>query len=113
MSTTIERHQRSGGATPRPSLDRAWPARAPAPDTGTRRTAAMLWSTLLLSTSVLAASLYGLLAETPYRSLPEATVLGARAQDACSIVVAVLLVVLAVRPTLGTTAALLLLGLLG
>ena len=34
------------------------------------------------------ASVYGLVAESPYRSLPEATVVGARAQDACSIVVA-------------------------
>lgn len=102
-----------GAAVRRPSLHRTRPARMPRQDTGTRRTAAMLWSTLVLATGVLASSLYGLLAETPYRSLPEATVLGARAQDACSIVVAVLLVVLAVRPTLGTTAGLLRLGLLG
>jgi hypothetical protein len=77
------------------------------------RTPAMLWSTLVVSTGVLASSLYGLLAEAPYRSLPEATVLGARAQDACSMVVAVLLVVLAVRPVLRSSAFLVRLGLLG
>jgi hypothetical protein len=91
------------------------PHPVPTVSSGTRRrrTAASLWTTLVLATSVLASSLYGLLAETPYRSLPEATVLGARAQDFCSIVVAVLLAVLAMRPTLGTTAGLLRLGLLG
>jgi hypothetical protein len=73
----------------------------------------MVWSTLVLAPSVLAASLYGLLADAPYRSLPEATILGAQAQDACSIVVAVLLVALTARPVLGTRTALVRLGLLG
>jgi hypothetical protein len=80
---------------------------------GIRRTTSLLASTLVLATSVLAASLYGLLAETPYRSLPEATVLGARAQDACSIVVAALLLWIVGRPVLSTSADLARLGLLG
>ena len=53
------------------------------------------WIDVVLAAAVLGASLYGLVAETPYRSLPDATVLAAKAQDACSIVVAVLLVALA------------------
>ena len=56
------------------------------------------WTTLVLAVLVTTASLYGLLADAPYRSLPDATVLGARAQDACSIVVAALLVSLWFRP---------------
>ena len=73
----------------------------------------MLWSTAVLSVAVTAAALYGLLAESPYRSLPEATVLGARAQDACSIVVAVLLLLMVRRPVLSPPAELGRLGLLG
>lgn len=96
---------------------RTSPRRPPRPvhpaSGSTRRTPAMVWSTLVLATSVLAASLYGLLADAPYRSLPEATILGAQAQDACSIVVAVLLVALTARPVLGTRTALVRLGLLG
>ena len=46
------------------------------------RTTATLVSSWLMATAVVAASLFGLLAETPYRSLPEATVVSARAQDA-------------------------------
>ncbi|MCK9824041.1 hypothetical protein NOCD_11150 [Nocardioides cavernae] len=80
---------------------------------GIRRTSTLLASTLALATTVLAASLYGLLADTPYRSLPEATVLGARAQDACSIVVAGLLLWLVRRPMLTAAADLARLGLLG
>lgn len=78
MSTTIER-----GTAVRPSR-------------GHTRTSR--WSSLVLAGCVLAASAYGLLVGHAYRGLPEATVLGARAQDACSIVVAVLLVILALRP---------------
>ena len=70
----------------------------------------MLWSTAVLGALVITASLYGLLAGTPYRSLPESTVLAARAQDACSIAVAVLLVGIAARPVLGVTGRLLRLG---
>ncbi|CUR62016.1 membrane hypothetical protein [metagenome] len=86
---------------------------APVVPPGVRRTTSLLASTLVLAATVLAASLYGLLAETPYRSLPEATVLGARAQDACSIVVAGLLLWLLRRPVLSTAADLARLGLLG
>lgn len=90
------------------------PRRArPSAGTTVRRPVAMLWRTLVLAALVVASSLYGLLAETPYRSLAEATVLGARAQDACSILVAALLVALAARSSLTTPARLLRLGLLG
>jgi hypothetical protein len=77
-----------------------------------RRSPAVLWTTWALAVSVVAASLFGLLAETPYRSLPEATVVSARAQDACSIVVAALLVLLVRRPVVSTAAHLTRLGLL-
>ena len=76
------------------------------------RSRGTLVSTWVLATAVVAASLYGLLAETPYRSLPEATVVSARAQDACSIVVAVLLVLLVRRPVTSVAAHLARLGLL-
>ncbi len=85
----------------------------PASSAGVPLPAGMLWRTLLLSALVVASSVYGLLAETPYRSLPEATVLGARAQDACSILVAVLLVAFVARSSPSTPARLLRLGLLG
>lgn len=85
------------------------PAAAEAPPTSTRTR----WSTWVLAAAVVGASLYGLLAETPYRSLPEATVVSAQAQDACSIVVAAILVLL-VRPGVTSTASYLArLGLLG
>ncbi|WP_374457589.1 hypothetical protein [Nocardioides sp.] len=80
---------------------------------GVARRPGVLWCTLVLAVAVVASSLYGLLAESPYRSLPEATVLGARAQDACSIVVAVLLLWLVRRPVLTPAADLGRLGLLG
>ena len=68
------------------------------PPAAARRTPTKLWSTMVLAGCVVAASLFGLLATSPYRSLPEATVAAARAQDACSILVAVLLVALVCRP---------------
>ena len=71
-----------------------------------------VWSSVVLAACVLPAATYGLAAESPYRSLPEATVVGARAQDACSIVVAVLLLALVARRTSVTT-GLVRLGLLG
>jgi hypothetical protein len=80
---------------------------------GVVRTPVMLWTTVVLAAAVVASSLYGLLAESPYRSLPDATVLGARAQDACSIVVAALLLWLVRRQVLSTAADLGRLGLLG
>ena len=77
------------------------------------RSHVMFWSTMALSVAVVASSLYGLLADAPYRSLPATTVLAARAQDACSIAVALVLVVIVARAPLGTAAELLRLGLLG
>lgn len=95
MSTTVEHATRKG------------------PLPGHRRTGAMFWSTVLLATCVVAASLYGLLADAPYRSLPDATVVSARAQDACSILVAVLLLATVRRPVSSTATDLVRLGLLG
>jgi hypothetical protein len=77
------------------------------------RSATHRWVTFVLAGLVTASSLYGLLAATPYRSLPEATVLGARAQDACSIVVAALLLALSARKTATDQARLVHVGLLG
>lgn len=45
----------------------------------------------------MASSLYGLLAAHPYRGLPHETVVAARAQDVCSVLVAALLLLLAGR----------------
>ena len=53
----------------------------------------------VIAAAIVVSSLYGLLAPHPYRDLPEATVVGAKAQDVCSLVVAVLLLVLAWRPS--------------
>ena len=55
--------------------------------------------TALVVTGIVAASSYGLLTAHPYRGVSAATVTAARAQDACSLVVAVLLAVLARSPT--------------
>lgn len=106
----------SGGApsTPVPAVPAVRapappPRSAAAPPTG----ALTRWSTWVLAAAVVGASLFGLLADTPYRSLPEATVVSAQAQDACSIVVAAILVLL-VRPGVTSTASYLArLGLLG
>jgi hypothetical protein len=65
---------------------------------GLGRSPAVLWSSLVLAAAVVAASLYGLLGDAPYGGLPDETVVAARAQDACSILVAALLVALAARP---------------
>jgi hypothetical protein len=92
------------------------PRGAPAPEPPPVLTAgpprAHLRTTVVLAAAVLAASAYGLVADHAYRGLPDATVLGARAQDACSIVVAVLLLVLALRPA-SVRLELVRLGLLG
>jgi hypothetical protein len=80
----------------------------PAPRAVVRRVA-----DVVLALAVLAAAAYGLLAESPYRSLPETTVSGAKAQDACSIVVALVLLVLAARPVHAVGTELVRLGLLG
>ncbi|GAA1450468.1 hypothetical protein GCM10009641_82960 [Mycobacterium cookii] len=112
-----------------PTARADWPAltSAPPPVAARRRTPATsgtgprtshealgpstVWSSVVLAGCVVVASVYGLVAESPYRSLPEATVLGARAQDACSIVVAVLLLLVVRRAS--TTILLVRIGLLG
>jgi hypothetical protein len=89
------------------------PAEDMRPKTRVLREPAVLWSTLALALAVVAASAYGLPADSPYRSLPEATVLAARAQDACSILVAGLLVWTVRRPAMTVGTDLVRLGLLG
>jgi hypothetical protein len=54
-------------------------------------------SSFILAAGIGLASLYGLAAAHPYRGLPHETVVAARAQDVCSILVAGLLLVLARR----------------
>ena len=105
---------RPGSTPPVATVPPVAAARRPRPShpAGHRRSPATLWTTWALATCVVAASLFGLVAETPYRSLPEATVVSARAQDACSIVVAALLVLLVRRPVVSTAAHLTRLGLL-
>lgn len=66
-------------------------------ESGVRRTAVTLWSSVALALGIVTASAYGLFAAEPYRDLPAATVLGAQAQDVCSILVAGLLVLLVRR----------------
>ena len=79
------------------------------PSPGRRRCSARAsWS----RSASLAASAYGLLADEPYRSLPEATVFAARGQDVVSLLVAVALVVLALPARLTPTRFLAWLGLL-
>jgi len=82
------------------------------PEPGVRRTAATLWSSVVLALGIVTASAYGLLAAEPYRDLPAATVLGAKAQDVCSIVVAGLLVLLVRRRQISPRSHLARLGLL-
>lgn len=77
------------------------------------RTPATLWSSVVLAVAIVTASAYGLIAAEPYRDLPDATVLGAQAQDACGVLVAVLLVLLVRRPVLSARGHLARLGLLG
>ncbi len=57
-------------------------------------------ASLLLAALIGASSAYGLGAADPYRDLPEATLVAARAQDVCSVVVAALLALLAARTSL-------------
>ncbi len=76
------------------------------------RAQAMLAASLVVGLGIVTASAYGLLAATPYRSLPEATVLGAHGQDVVSLVVAVLLVVLALPARLTPPRLLVWLGLM-
>lgn len=83
-----------------------------APGADVRRGSLALWSSLVLAVGITAASAYGLSAADPYRDLPDATVLGARAQDVCSVAVAGLLVLLVRRPVLSPRGHLVRLGLL-
>jgi hypothetical protein len=55
------------------------------------------WSTGVVAVGIAASSLYALLAEDPYRDLPEATLVAAKAQDVCSLVVAAVLLLLVRR----------------
>lgn len=64
----------------------------------------MLVSSLLVAVGIVVASAYGLLADKPYRDLEDATVVGAKAQDVCSVVVAALLVLLVRRPRVSARA---------
>jgi hypothetical protein len=57
------------------------------------------WSSVLIAAGIAASSSYALLASDPYRNLPEATLIAARAQDVCSVLVAVLLLLLRRRPS--------------
>jgi hypothetical protein len=57
------------------------------------------WSSVVIGAGIAASSSYALLAPDPYRDLPEATLIAARAQDVCSVLVAVLLVLLRRRPS--------------
>jgi hypothetical protein len=80
--------------------------------TGVRRSTTTLWSSVVVAVGIVVASAYGLLAVAPYRGLPAATVLGAQAQDVCSILVAGLLVLLVRRARISPRAHLARLGLL-
>ena len=82
------------------------------PESAVRRTAVTLWSSVVLAVGIVVASAYGLLAAEPYRDLPAATVLGAQAQDVCSVVVAGMLVFLVRRPLISPRGHLVRLGLL-
>jgi hypothetical protein len=70
------------------------------------------WWTAVVALGIVVASAYGLLAAEPYRDLPAATVLGAKAQDVCSLVVAVALLVLVRQPLVTPMLHLVRLGLL-
>ena len=76
------------------------------------RAQVMLGASYLVAICILAASAYGLLADEPYRDLPEATVFAAQGQDVVSLLVAVGLVVLALPARLTPTRLLAWLGLL-
>jgi hypothetical protein len=56
-----------------------------------------LAATVVVAAGILASSLYGLLSAHPYRGLPHETVVAARAQDVCSVLVAALLLLLVRR----------------
>lgn len=95
-----------------PQLPGAVGTRPGAPVQTITRAQAMLGASVVVALGIAAASAYGLLADEPYRSLPEATVFAARGQDVVSLVVAVALVVLALPARLTPTRFLAWLGLL-
>ena len=64
------------------------------PETADRAWIRETWPAVVVAFGLVAASAYGLLAVRPYRGIDAATVTAARAQDVCSLVVAVLLVAL-------------------
>ncbi len=70
------------------------------------------WASVVVAAGIVVSTAYGLLAADPYRDLPEATVLGAQAQDVCSVLVAGLLLFLARRDPSSPRAHLLRLALL-
>ena len=76
------------------------------------RAQVMLGASYVVAICILAASAYGLLADEPYRDVPEATVFAAQGQDVVSLLVAVGLVVLALPARLTPTRFLAWLGLL-
>jgi hypothetical protein len=59
------------------------------------RTVITVRTVWLVAAGIVFASAYGLLADEPYRGVSDPTVIAARAQDVCSVVVAALLLVLA------------------
>jgi hypothetical protein len=78
----------------------------PSPDADRRRGGNRLprsawtsWSSVAIAAGIAASSSYALLSADPYRDLPEATLIAAKAQDACSVLVAVLLLLLRRRPS--------------
>jgi hypothetical protein len=78
----------------------------PSPDADRRqggnrlpRSAWTSWSSVAIAVGIAASSSYALLSADPYRDLPEATLIAAKAQDACSVLVAVLLLWLRRRPS--------------
>jgi hypothetical protein len=68
---------------------------APHPPRTEPRAAVTTLSTCVVALGIALASVYGLLAAHPYRGLAEATRIAARAQDVCSVLVAVVLVLMA------------------
>jgi hypothetical protein len=87
--------------------------RAGRPRLALTRAQLMLGSSAVVALAIVVSSAYGLLADDPYRSLPEATVLGAKGQDVVSLLAAVVLVALALPARLTPTRFLAWVGVLG
>jgi hypothetical protein len=73
-------------------MSTATPTRPRRQGTAGRAAARETWPAVVVAAGLVVASAYGLLATRPYRGIDAATVTAARAQDVCSLVVAVLLV---------------------